>query len=509
MYWTAREVEAPEGCGDLLREWADIDGRERRLGIERGMPILIDPVCRVDPRLAAFFRRSRFAFLAGESQKSYVKDYRLWFTFLWHRGLYWDEADCDDLDDYEAWRRRSPDNPRRIGGAKWARELAAFKLLYDWAVARGHLERSPVATCTVARRDGTRLEVAANRPKDVRASNVKWVTPRTFRLWRDIGLRGYDARGLPDPGWRGRNDGRNSAFADLLFDSGLRLREAGCLLTLEVPEAMAGASFCEGTVAAAIAKRRERMFYVSVSAVAAVAAYMATGRRAAVGRAQRAGRYEALRGKLVITRISSGRQRRVHFEDALGRAADAPINELDAEERRRLFLRGGDGLEPVQLWLTEGGMPMDYTSWEAVFAAGSERCARFGKPVWISPHTCRHSFALKMLVTLHRALDRRFGLSQGERDHVRRVYGDAFHLVKDLLGHRSEQTTRMIYLEPLNGLRLVSILDDPEADGLEAVLARVASASRLVMDLDPGQAAVGHVEDDAVGALSGSPWGEE
>ena len=37
---------------------------------------------------------------------------------------------------------------------------------------------------------------------------MKWVTPRTYRLRRDVGLLGYDADGQPDPSWRGRNDGR-------------------------------------------------------------------------------------------------------------------------------------------------------------------------------------------------------------------------------------------------------------------------------------------------------------
>jgi site-specific recombinase XerD len=270
LYWTARDVTVPHGFLPLLDQWSAIDSRERALNIEPGTPILIDPAGRIDPRLAYFLRRSRFGFLAEETKHAYAKDYRLFFTFLHQREKYWDQADHEDIDDYEAWRRRSEDNPRRIGGSKWVRELAAFKLLYGWAVAVGHIERSPVLTHTVRRRDGTVVEVANNRPKDVRASNVKWLTPRTYRLWRDIGLRGYTAAGLPQPGWRGRNDGRNAAFTDLLFDSGLRLREAGCLLTLEVPHALSGQAYCEGTVAAAIAKRRERMFYVSASALAGV-----------------------------------------------------------------------------------------------------------------------------------------------------------------------------------------------------------------------------------------------
>jgi len=345
-----------------------------------------------------------------------------------------------------------------------------------------------VAVHTVHRRDGTTIEVPDNQPKDLRVSNVKWVTPRAYRLWRDIGLRGYTAEGLPDAGWRGRNDGRNCAFADLLFESGLRLREGGCLLTLEVPDVINGQVYYEGTVAAAIAKRRERMFYVNAEALSGIATYMATTRRAAIRRAQNRGVYDRLRGKLIVTKISQGRQPQLFWDEPSGNRGGAPVSALDAHERRHLFIERAGGVEPLQLWLTEGGMPMDYESWEAVFTAASERCERNGKPIRVSPHTCRHSFALKMLVTLQRGLDRRFGLDAGERDHLRKVYGNAFLLVKDLLGHRSEQTTRDIYLEPLNGIRLALILDDTE--DLDQILARVAASSRRVMDIGSG-------EDDA------------
>lgn len=482
LYWTARGVDVPVGFNDVLDRWVDVDAREQALGIESGTPILVDPAGRIDPRLARFFRRSRFAFLAEGTRQSYVKDYRLFFSFLWRRGKYWDQADYGEIDDYEAWRRRSMDNPRRVGGAKWARELAAFKLLFDWALVTGAVARSPVATHTVRRRDGTVVEVADNRPKDVRVANVKWVTPRTYRLWRDIGLRGYAGEGVPQRGWRGRNDGRNAAFADLLFDSGLRLREGGCLLTVEVPVPMTGQVYCEGSVAAAIAKGRERSFYLPAEALGGIAAYLATTRRDAVRRAQRAGRYDRISGIMVVAKASPG-QRRIAWEDGLGRRGESPVAAIDEHQRRRLFVRGDAGLEPLQLWLTEGGMPMDYRSWEAVFTAANDRCVRFGKPISISPHTCRHSFALKMLVTLQRGLDARFGLDKAERDHLRNVYGNTFTLVKDLLGHRSEQTTREIYLEPLNGIRLGMILDG-SAD-LTAVLAQVAASSNRVLDVAP------------------------
>lgn len=98
-----------------------------------------------------------------------------------------------------------------------------------------------------------------------------------------------------EKGWRGRNDGRNAAFADLLFESGLLLREASYLITLEVPHALEGYAYYEGTVAGTIANRSERMFYVGTDALSGIATYLATRRPAAVRRAQREGRYEQMR----------------------------------------------------------------------------------------------------------------------------------------------------------------------------------------------------------------------
>ena len=70
LYWTARGVDMPVGFDDVLDQWVDIDDRERALGVEGGTPILIDPSCRIGPRLARFFRRSRFAFLAEGTRQA-------------------------------------------------------------------------------------------------------------------------------------------------------------------------------------------------------------------------------------------------------------------------------------------------------------------------------------------------------------------------------------------------------------------------------------------------------
>jgi hypothetical protein len=166
------------------------------------------------------------------------------------------------------------------------------------------------------------------------------------------------------------------------------------------------------------------------------------------------------------------------------------VGAIGPAERMRLFTGTEHGLEPLWLWLTEGGTPRAYESGEkvfdaanarvaAVFAAATRQDGRRRTAIACTPHTMRHSFALYMLVALHHALDRRFGLTPEERRHFRQVYGDPWVMVRDLLGHKSEQTTRLVYLEPLNGLQVRSMLDHDE--DLEALLSRVAASSRLVI----------------------------
>ena len=148
----------------------------------------------------------------------------------------------------------------------------------------------------VRTRDGDIVQVPEAAARDVRSSNVKWLTPRAFRQWRDVGVCGYTADGRRDTSWRGRHDDRNAAFADLLFSSGLRRTEGGSLLTVELPSlGSTGHRYLDAQVAAAVAKgKRPRTFYVSAEALREIEAYCATTRRAAIRRAQAEGRYVAV-----------------------------------------------------------------------------------------------------------------------------------------------------------------------------------------------------------------------
>ncbi|MER5184576.1 site-specific integrase [Streptomyces sp. NPDC002896] len=208
VHWVTRG-SVPASDHPVLRRWTDLDVREARWRIDPGDIFITDPMYRVDVRLTHYLTRSSFARLARETRRNYANDCCLFFNFLWQRGKNWCDADLNDLLDFEDWRRWSPRNPERIGGSKWNRELAALTRLYKWAVRKGHMAASPVVEREVMGRRGEMVSVPAVRASDVRSSNVKWLTPRAYRLWRDVGLRGYDADGRRDGTWRGADDERS------------------------------------------------------------------------------------------------------------------------------------------------------------------------------------------------------------------------------------------------------------------------------------------------------------
>ena len=73
-----------------------------------------------------------------------------------------------------------------IGGSTWQWELAALRLVNEWAEKEQGIARSPVLVHQVRLRGGT-VMTADQTAQDVRSADVKWVTPRTCRLWRDTG----------------------------------------------------------------------------------------------------------------------------------------------------------------------------------------------------------------------------------------------------------------------------------------------------------------------------------
>jgi integrase len=515
VFWVPQDAVRTGVRPRVLAGWEDLPARERETGVKAGDPILLSPDHRVDTVLSLYFQSSKFRRYRAETRRNYATDIALLLTFLWSRGTAWTDAVERDLEDYEHWRRFAPENPERIGGDKWDRELAAFVGLYTWGVKSGCVPRSPVAMKQVRSRNGDVLTAPAARAKDARRSNVYWLTPRTWRRWIDVGLRGHDRSGVPEAGWAGRLEDRNVAFTRLLVTSGLRRSEGGSLLTFEVPERrLDGGRYYWGKVAVEVTRsKRGRTFYAAADAVGDIEAYTDSSRAWSVRHAQRKGLYERLPGLRVVTEVTRQKNPVVRWRGLDGSAGQQPLGEVTVEERMLLFTEGKHGLEPLWLWLNERGMPFRVNSWDGVFRMANERCERVLTPPgrigldphqvhapYATPHSARHSFALYMLVVLNELMDRKYGLTEEERLEYRQLYGDPWFMVQQLLGHASRETTVRHYLAPVADLNLRSMLtgaSEPIAapmPELDAVFARVARESEGIQDFDGAGQCLGRAD---------------
>lgn len=488
-------------------EW--LAGLSRRdletVGMRPGDPVFVAPDLRIDPILCRYGKSRRFRAYTVESKRNFSTDLTLLLTFLWSRGLSWLDAHKKDLDDFEDWRRRAPKNPERIGDAKWNRELAAFSGFFKWAKSEGYLTASPVATRRIVDERGAVLDVPVSLAPSGKSAKMHWLTPRTWRLWTDVGLRGHTQAGIPGLGWQGRLEDRNVAFVRLVLSSGLRRQEAGTLLTFELPgTSLPGNRYCRGTVAGAVTRSKAtRTFYAATDAIGEVETYCESSRAWAVRKAQRAGRYDQLSGMRLVTKVTAGPRRVVHWVDWAGEAFQMPLERLTAADRIWMFTEGPDGPEPLWLWLNEAGLPFQIDSWEAVFRTANMRCQETLTPPrhlrpdphrvyapYATVHAARHSFALFALVVLNSVMDRRYGLSPAERRDFRLLYGDPWFMVQGLLGHATRQVTVDTYLAPVRHLQMESLLADVDAPSagplpdLDGVFSRIASTAETIQDID-------------------------
>uniref|UniRef100_UPI003F49590E hypothetical protein n=1 Tax=Amycolatopsis sp. CA-096443 TaxID=3239919 RepID=UPI003F49590E len=468
-----------------------------RIGLKPGDPVYVRPDGHVDRDLLNFVRSDVFRNLERETKRNYGTDYRPLLNFLSSRGRTWRVATPQDLADYRHWRCNAPENPGRIGGTKWDREAAAFTKLFKW----GKVYPLPVD-----------ISRPGDRAADSVSSRVSWLTPRTWDLWLDIGLRGHDRAGVAAQGWESRTELRNTSFVQLVLSSGLRRQECGSLLTLELPaQRLRRGRYMHGQLAGAVTRsKNSRTYYASVDSVGQVEAYVESDRAWAVQRAQEKGHYDRLSVVRLITKVTNGLKPKVEWVDRDGAVGSRELSRLGWRERQWLFQPGPGGPEPAWLWLTEQGLPMDPDRWNGVFRAANLRCEQVllseeqralrrdfrlaevrGKSPYATPHSGRHSFALYMLVLLNELFEKRYGLTKSDRRDFAQLFGDPWWLVKTLLGHSDVETTKRHYLAPVSHLQLESILAAAEAadegqdvEDVDGVFARLARETVGIQDID-------------------------
>jgi len=470
---------------DLTRTWGSLldesmassvcsllrfEGTDRR----QGEPFLIGPDGRADPRVNAYFASRYMRRLDPLTWKKYAHALGLWLNFLLALGRCWDEATPEDAEFFKEWRITHRDNPALVEGATFRGDVIALRSFYRWSAKRYPDIVDPVA----ADEDFDLL------PHGVRESDIVWLDPAGYRRWRDLGMLGLDLAGLEDQGWRGRNGQRNSAFADLLYGTGLRLVEGASILLVELPDDDPGRGYTRCRLADASAKGNHgHPYWMPRWALTGVLAYAEGARATAVRRAQASGRYEALAGKRLVL---GQRGDKLLIAEESGLEHEVALDALAPAARRRLFRVTPRGLEPLAVWLNEDGLPRDPHGWQHTFQEANERVAALGLENFsATAHALRHSFALRWYSIGKLVHAKRFGhLNAEEARDFRAQFGDTWHLVATLLGHANPQMTKKHYLEPFVALDVEVLLRHAEEPAITHFLASYLADHPQVMS-DP------------------------
>lgn len=456
----------------MLDSCAPVVGDGDSRGIPNGTPILLSGNGELDEWLVCYCSSAPvFTSLDVSSRKTYAREIAKWCGFLGGQDppLTWVEATEDDFVDYKIRRTDRLQFADVVAGATWNKAVCALRGLYDWAVSRKipigpngpPIEVSPVPDGSAATRfSGSRANAAF-----VRKNRDRWIVPGTYRLWRDVGLRGHKVERVganqwraegEDPSFRGRNNMRNTAFTDLVYSTGLRVQEAGSLLLAELP----AVGVIEAKLPAAITKySKARMWYAAPTVMRTISSYVKVARAAAVRRAIREGRYDAIPDIIWVSSVRPAR--RGTFDVVCDDGEVRPLNSMEPVDRRRLFWLRDGRPEPMALWLSERGTPFHHESWTDVFEDASRRLwsaievtgAAEGDELTVTPHSLRFSFALAVAVQLHQRLDQAHGWDESVAYGDGSRYDEVFRTVKDLLGHRSVETTRNTYMPRVQRLR--------------------------------------------------------
>lgn len=458
VHFLPAELPAPAGAPS----WARIDGWAdwlRRDGTPPGTPFVLSPRYEYDVELNGFFRSAGMLAAASNTQAGYARDLAAFLTFLTsaRHGRPWRDATEADHTAYLVWRRRDERGPQ-VADATWDREVAAVNRFYCWQVRAGNVAANPIPQRT--RRNGpyggrwsggeVPGELPATYSHGAAREQVQWLPAASYRRWRDVGVRGYTAAGLPNPAFRGRWAARNATFCDLMVRTGLRLSEQAGLCMFEVPLDRGAAGYQRFWLPPALAKGGSaRWVYVPASVVSELITYVEIDRAVVVAEARDRGEYARIRRPLVIE--DPGRP-----EVARGGGGRVKVSRLDQEQRFRLLVDGPDGMSPAALWLSEQGLPVAVSTWKNLFREANRRCTAHGLGLRAYPHLLRHTFAVITLEQLQRGHIAELGeLSEKQRGHYTRVFGDPLDWVRRRLGHRSVLTTQ-IYLHALAELEMAT-----------------------------------------------------
>ncbi|MDD9152599.1 tyrosine-type recombinase/integrase [Plantibacter flavus] len=374
--------------------------------------------------------------LARLHQGSTLRNYALvaarFARFLDSRNLDIDEVQEADIVEYRL-RRVRPDG---ISLNSWRLDATVIQAVFDYALRQG--DRTDIPWFQQGRR-------SALRQPSMYVPETRGLRDDEWAQFMHIGFLGRQPDGSLNPNFKMVWGMRNLAGAQLALSTGLRVQEFSSLLVPEISTIAAG----EGThlTVQAVAKRgRRRTIFIPGGVLSRLGAYARTDRASLL---RHLGDRAPKRADdvFIVEGWRTGSKRLSGYLH--GRQQSFEMSAMPLDLRRKTFVQGERGLEPLALFVNSWGRMTTTSTWHRAFKDASKYVASFEGTLPaahdVHPHTLRHTFARRYLVFLRRAaLESEYVDEWGDVDPI--------VVVQRALGHANLATTlRYLTGDPISG----------------------------------------------------------
>lgn len=428
----AHEVlRAPDGVESL--PWSSVVQTLDRHDIPDGLPFIVDD----DGSLTSCDRLNTYLLTAWRQRAYDLDSLRSFHTYhltrllrfvRQRRGGELVDLTATTTEDLTAYRDA---RQQEVQDTTLATEFGCFSSFFYFATQVGWMEKDPIPRWGCNNRN-----TLISRTR--RERQARFLKAAQTKHFLEVGLRGdgYDQQGAPG------YPERDYVYGLLLATTGLRREECALLLDLEVPAPDTMGSESIHVFDRLGKKQVVRSIYITAQVAQAADLYRRTERHRVVRAAQRSLRAKVREGSVLM--IDDLIERRGKLYVAIG-SQRIPLVRVTNKHRAQAVRLLDDGtIDPLALFVSRSGLPPGLERWNQLFADARERVRDSGhrdqppRHVHVTPHTMRHSYAVRMLAAL---------MKEG-----RQRAGDPYLLlanpvltVKELLGHASVQTT-MHYL---------------------------------------------------------------
>jgi integrase len=337
------------------------------------------------------------------------------------------ETTVDDLTAFKELRRQT------ISEASWSNEASILRGFFVFAEHAKWVQRDPFPTWGIQQKNTLVTHYADDR-------TPRSLTEEQLRAFLEIGLRADD-----DPEPPG-NAERDYLFGLLLSATGLRRQEGAFLLNCEVPGAAVVGLDQIATITRIGKGNRPRAVLLAGELLRQVDLYRRVEREQAMRASQRRlSRLLAEETLVMVDEVRPGRDPLIVIH-----GTPRPASLIKNQLRSRLVARRDDGyLDPMTLFVSRFGGPPMMRRWNQVFSDANRRLAQYApdkRPRLLAettPHTMRHTFAVRMLAGL-------MALGRQQADDPYHLLKSPVLAVQQLLGHASPETTYR-YLQVADG----------------------------------------------------------